>query len=130
MVAMSEGEWREFLIAGTRTGKLATVRADGRAHVAPVWFLLDGDDILFNTGADSVKGGNLRRDARATLCVDDDKPPYAFVIITGTIEISEHRAGPGERGSGCGARRARFGPTTHARMRDRPVRLGPAVSRG
>jgi PPOX class probable F420-dependent enzyme len=90
MVAMSEGEWREFLIEGTRTGKLATVRADGRPHVAPVWFLLDGDDILFNTGADSLKGRNLRRDPRATLCVDDDKPPYAFVIVTGTVEISEH----------------------------------------
>jgi PPOX class probable F420-dependent enzyme len=89
MVAMSEGEWREFLVEGTRTGKLATVRPDGRPHVAPVWFVVDGDDILFNTGANTVKGRNLRRTHRAALCVEDDTPPYAFVIVEGTIAISE-----------------------------------------
>jgi PPOX class probable F420-dependent enzyme len=86
---MSEGEWREFLTEGTRTGKLATVRADGRPHVAPVWFMLDGDDILFTTGANSVKGQNLRRDHRVTMCVEDDTPPYAFVIVAGTAAVSQ-----------------------------------------
>lgn len=47
---MTETEWREFLAAGTRTGKLATTRLDGRPHVVPVWFVLDGDDLVFNTG--------------------------------------------------------------------------------
>ncbi|WP_007515161.1 PPOX class F420-dependent oxidoreductase [Pseudofrankia saprophytica] len=92
MVAMGAGEWREFAAAGTRTGKLATVRADGRPHIAPIWFVLDGDDILFNTGADTVKGRNLRRDGRASLCVDDDTPPYAFVIVSGTVTLSEDLA--------------------------------------
>jgi nitroimidazol reductase NimA-like FMN-containing flavoprotein (pyridoxamine 5'-phosphate oxidase superfamily) len=36
---MSTEQWREFVSAGTRTGKLATVRADGSPHVAPVWFV-------------------------------------------------------------------------------------------
>jgi len=48
---MSPEEIREFLAHGTRTGKLATVRANGAPHVAPVWFVLDGDDLVFNTGA-------------------------------------------------------------------------------
>nr|WP_238429811.1 PPOX class F420-dependent oxidoreductase [Frankia nepalensis] len=87
---MSAGEWREFLLEGTRTGKLGTVRADGRPHVAPVWFVLDGDDILFNTGANTVKGRNLRRDGRVSFCVEDDTPPYAFVIINGTVAISDY----------------------------------------
>jgi Pyridoxamine 5'-phosphate oxidase len=38
---LSDGECRAFLAEGTRTGKLATVRADGRAQVTPVWFVLD-----------------------------------------------------------------------------------------
>jgi len=88
MVAMGAGEWREFVAAGTRTGKLATVRADGRPHVAPIWFVLDGDDILFTTGADSVKGRNLRREGQASLCVDDDTPPFSFVIVNGTVTLS------------------------------------------
>lgn len=89
MVTMGAGEWREFASAGTRTGKLATVRADGRPHLAPIWFVLDGEDILFNTGTDTVKGRNLRRDGRASLCVDDETPPYAFVIVSGTVTLSE-----------------------------------------
>jgi PPOX class probable F420-dependent enzyme len=73
-----------------RTGKLATVRADGRPHVAPVWYVLDDDGtIVFNTGAATVKGRNLRRDPRASLCVDDEHPPFSYVLVDGTAEISE-----------------------------------------
>ncbi len=79
------------------TGKLATVRADGRPHVAPIWFVLDpsaaGDspigDIVFNTGAETVKGKALRRDPRVCLCVDDERPPYSFAAIEGVATISE-----------------------------------------
>ncbi|MGF7234389.1 MAG: PPOX class F420-dependent oxidoreductase [Frankia sp.] len=89
MPTMSHDEWRAFLSAGTRTAKLATVRADGRPHVAPVWFVLDGDDVVFNTGADTVKGRNLRRECRASVCVDDEAPPFAFVSVTGPVTLSE-----------------------------------------
>ena len=61
MREMTSDERRAFLLTGTRTGKLATVRPDGRPHVAPVWFVLDGvtekgDVVVFTTGADTVKG--------------------------------------------------------------------------
>ncbi|MBA2945838.1 PPOX class F420-dependent oxidoreductase [Streptomyces himalayensis] len=86
---MTDDEWRAFVSQGTRTGKLSTVRADGGPHVTPIWFLLDGDDLVFNTGRESVKGRNLARDGRVALCVDDDRPPYAFVILRGHAELSE-----------------------------------------
>jgi hypothetical protein len=85
-----------------RTGKLASVRADGRPHIAPIWFVLDRTtagadspigDLVFNTGADTVKGRNLTRDPRVALCVDDDTPPFSFVVIEGTAAVSED---PGE----------------------------------
>jgi hypothetical protein len=85
---MSPDEIREFLTTGTRTAKVATVRADGRPHVAPVWFILDGDDVIFNTGESTLKGKTLRRDPRIALCVDDDQPPYAFVLVTGEASLS------------------------------------------
>lgn len=91
--AMTEEQARAFLSAGRRTGKLATTRADGRPHVAPVWFVLDGPDLVFMTGADTVKGRTLRRDPRAALTVDLEEPPYAFVIVEGRVEISEDLAG-------------------------------------
>ncbi|OKH99165.1 PPOX class F420-dependent enzyme [Streptomyces sp. CB02923] len=86
---MSKDEWQSFLSEGTRTGKLSTVRADGSPHIAPVWFLLDGDDLVFNTGADTVKGRNLARDGRVSLCVDDDRPPFSFAIVEGQAETSD-----------------------------------------
>ncbi len=79
---------RGFLVEGTRTAKLATVRVDGRPHVAPIWFVLDADDVIFTTGERTLKGKALRRDRRVALCVDDERPPFAFVIITGHASVS------------------------------------------
>jgi PPOX class probable F420-dependent enzyme len=86
---MSDEQRRTFLLTGTRTAVLATVRADGRPHAAPIWFTLDGDDVLFSTGAGTVKGRNLRRTGRALLLVHDDTPPFDFVQLEGPVEISE-----------------------------------------
>nr|WP_245205743.1 PPOX class F420-dependent oxidoreductase [Kitasatospora sp. RG8] len=92
MAHMTEAEWRAFLAAGTRTAKIATTRADGRPHVAPVWFLLDGDEIVFNTGANTVKGRTLARDGRVMLCVDDERPPFSYVLVQGTANLSDDLA--------------------------------------
>ncbi|SEF63570.1 hypothetical protein SAMN04489712_101666 [Thermomonospora echinospora] len=89
MQKMTEAEWRQFVSEGTRTGKAAVVRADGRPHVTPVWFVLDGDDLVFTTAADGVKGRYLRRDPRISFCVDDEKPPYSFVLMDGEATLSE-----------------------------------------
>jgi PPOX class probable F420-dependent enzyme len=86
---MNRDEWRAFLSEGTRTGRLATVRRDGRPHVVPIWFVLDGDDLVFTTGTDSVKAHAMRRDPRVCLCVDDERPPYAYVMVEGTAALSE-----------------------------------------
>jgi hypothetical protein len=89
---MTESEWRRFLGERPRTAKLATVRKDGRPHVAPVWFALDGDDLVFTTGKHTAKGQAIRRDPRVSLCVDDEQPPFAFVIVEGTATLSEDLA--------------------------------------
>jgi PPOX class probable F420-dependent enzyme len=78
-----------FLVERPRTAKLATVRADGRPHVAPVWFAVDEHTIVFTTWHTTVKAANLRRDPRVCLCVDDDRPPFAFVVVEGTASMSE-----------------------------------------
>lgn len=81
-------ESRTFVLSGTRTASLATVRADGRPHVVPIWFVLDGDSIVFTTGETRVKAANMRREGRVCLCVDDDTPPFAFVQIEGTAQMT------------------------------------------
>ncbi len=86
---MTPPEVAEFLMHGTRTAKVATTINGGQPHVMPVWFVLDGKDLVFTTAARSVKGRNLRRDPRIALVVDDDVAPYAFVHIRGRATLSE-----------------------------------------
>jgi PPOX class probable F420-dependent enzyme len=92
--AMADAQVRGFLTAlPAHTGTLATVRADGRPHAAPVWYDVDEDgSIVFNTGAATVKGRNLARDPRATICVDDERPPFSFVVLEGLVELSDELA--------------------------------------
>ena len=84
---MDWAEASEFLLSGTRTANLATVRADGQPHVVPIWFTLDGGDLVFSTQSASVKGRNLQREPRVALSVDDHAPPFAFVSIRGLAEL-------------------------------------------
>lgn len=89
MASLSDDRVREFLSMGTRTGKIAWVAANGAPHVAPIWFVLDGDDLVFNTGSDTGKGRALAREGRASLVVDDQVPPFSFVKVDGTISLSD-----------------------------------------
>ena len=89
MAGMTDEEWRAFLREPVRPAMLATVRPDGRPHVAPIWIVLDDDDtVIFTTGADTVKGRAVRADARVALCVDDDQPPFSYVLVEGAAEVS------------------------------------------
>jgi hypothetical protein len=44
---MTSNEVRSFLSHGPRTAKVATVMDDGRPHVMPVWFVLDGEQTRY-----------------------------------------------------------------------------------
>jgi PPOX class probable F420-dependent enzyme len=79
----------EFLSGGTRTGMLGYVAADGRPLVAPVWFVVDDGQLVFNTDRNSSKGRALARDSRVVICVDDPHPPYSFVQVQGVATTGE-----------------------------------------
>ncbi|HEY3095716.1 MAG TPA: PPOX class F420-dependent oxidoreductase [Acidimicrobiia bacterium] len=85
---MTRDETRAFLLEGTRTGKLATTRGDGQPHVTPIWFVMDDSELVFTTGGSSLKAKGIRRDARVCVCVDDQAPPYSYVIVLGTATLS------------------------------------------
>ena len=89
---LTKAELQEFLTTPPRTGKLATVRADGRPHVMPIWFDLDGDDVVFMTLAKSVKARNILRDPRVAICVDDDGNPSITATVEGVAQVSEDLA--------------------------------------
>lgn len=64
------------------------MRADGRPHVAPIWFDLDGETVVFTSGEGTVKGRDMARDPGVSLCIDYDEPPFHFVMIEGTAELT------------------------------------------
>jgi PPOX class probable F420-dependent enzyme len=97
MTEMSKKEIRRFLMQGTLTGKLATVKKDGSPHVVPIWFTLDhsnnnsNGDIIFTTNSMSVKAKNIRRDNRVSICIDDQTPPFSFVTVYGTAKTQQYK---------------------------------------
>ncbi len=70
-----------------RFAVLATVNPDGSPHLTVMWYLLDGDDIVFNTAAGRRKAVNLERDQRVSLTVYDDASPYRYLRMEGRVRI-------------------------------------------
>ena len=103
MAEMRSKEIKRFLMQCTFTGKLATVKKDGSAHVVPIWFVLDDEDdsnrkgkqkvgdIVLTTGSTSIKARNIQRDNRVSISVDDQTPPFSFVVIDGTAKIHDSK---------------------------------------
>ncbi|QVQ50282.1 PPOX class F420-dependent oxidoreductase [Spiractinospora alimapuensis] len=89
MTTIWDRQVREFLLHGTRTAKVAYTSSGGHPLVAPVWFVLEGEEIVFNTGKNTAKAASINRDARITVCVDLEHIPYAFVQVQGTATLSE-----------------------------------------
>jgi PPOX class probable F420-dependent enzyme len=88
MAEMTEPEIYRFIDdLPARTAKLATVKADGSPHVAPIWVAVDGTDLVFTTHETSLKGRALQRDPRVAMSFDDERPPFSFVIVEATARI-------------------------------------------
>jgi PPOX class probable F420-dependent enzyme len=88
MTTMTADEWRTFVTAGTRLAHLSITRPDGRPHVTPICFVLDGDELAFALSPGSVKGKSMARDPRVAVCISDEQQPYSFVTIEGEAQIS------------------------------------------
>jgi len=85
---MNQNEIKEFLMRGTYTAKLGTINKDGSPHITPIWFILDENDhIIFTTHFKSLKAKNLVRNPKVSICVDDQVPPFSFVIVNGIAKI-------------------------------------------
>ncbi|MHA6784628.1 PPOX class F420-dependent oxidoreductase [Pseudonocardia saturnea] len=119
-----------FLSAGSRTGKLGWVAADGRPLVAPVWFVVEDGALLFTTGRETAKGRAVARDPRMVICVDSEVPPYGFVQVQGVAETTEDAAEVARSATAIGGRcmgadrAAEFG-SRNGVPGELPVRLVP-----
>ena len=72
---------------------LATVGADGRPQVTPVWIDYDGSHVRFNTARGRVKTRNLERNPKVALSIQDPENPYRYLQVRGRVaEMTEKGA--------------------------------------
>jgi PPOX class probable F420-dependent enzyme len=76
---------RDFLHE-PRYAVLGTTNNDGSAQLTVMWYVLEGDEVMFNTAAGRKKPDNLARDNRASLIVPDG---YRFVRVDGTVRAND-----------------------------------------
>ena len=78
------------LFAKKSFAHLATIMADGRPQVTPVWIDFDGTHVLVNSATGRVKDKNLRRDKRVALSILDPDNPYRYMSILGQVVEITH----------------------------------------
>jgi len=71
-----------------RFGVLATVGVTGAPRQTVMWFLLDGEEILFNTALGRRKPEHLAREPRVSLLVEDG---YRYVCVSGSVRTITDR---------------------------------------
>lgn len=65
-----------------RFATVGTINPDGSPQLTTMWYLVDGDDIVFNTAKGRAKDRNLARDPRASFLVYEG---YTYVRATGRV---------------------------------------------
>jgi PPOX class probable F420-dependent enzyme len=101
---------------------LATVKADGSAHQAIIWYRLDPDGlILVNSREGRLWPANMKRDPRVSLAVFWSEDPNRWVGVTGTVvEVIEDVARAREDICELAARYGDDTPSTLAAFRSQP----------
>jgi hypothetical protein len=94
MEVMSREEWREFVLAGTRTAKAGFTRGRHAGGYPGLDNARWGGRGVHHAGG-SLKHKALLRDPRITLCIDDQEPPYSYVMITGQATRPRHASQSG-----------------------------------
>lgn len=73
------------LLASRNLGHLATVDADGRPQVNPVWFIATAEHLYLSVKADTAKLRNLRGNPAVALSIVDPANPARYVELRGTV---------------------------------------------
>lgn len=91
----SKQEIDRFL-SGRHVCVLGTNSPNGAPVLTPIWYLYRDGHILMRTDKGSVKTRNIERDPRVTVCVQDERPPYASVTVYGKATVEPVHEGLGD----------------------------------
>jgi PPOX class probable F420-dependent enzyme len=88
---MTSGERRQFL-ENHRLAILGVERKDKPPHLSPVYYVLDGDDLLISVTKTRVKTKLIQRGGRVSLCVLDEQFPFRYLRVEGLGSFADHGA--------------------------------------
>ncbi len=81
---------RETFLAALHVALVSVEEPGHGPLLAPVWYWYEpGGDVHFVTGAGSLKGRLLKDAGRASICVQTEQPPYAYVTVEGPVVIEK-----------------------------------------
>jgi len=78
----------EAFVHERRVGILAYVRADGRPNQTPIWHTYREGSFYMTTLTGSPKHCALLREPRISLTIQDERPPYRALIVSGVATLA------------------------------------------
>ena len=80
------------LFAEFSVAHLCTVRPDGRPHVAPVSYMVEGDKAYVATPEGTVKLQNVRKNPKVSLSIATEPSPAKYVVLEGDAKVTKDSA--------------------------------------
>src|SRR5262245_53506851 len=87
MPKLSDADVRSFLAERGHLARIGTIDDDGMPRVLPLWFIVEGDDLLFTPRSLAIIWRNIQRDPRVGISIDEDEPPWRKVTLQGPLRV-------------------------------------------
>ena len=85
---MIDSAVREFL-QKPLLARMSTIDPDGWPHTVPVWFMLDGDDVVVISVRKTAKIGHIQANPKGALQIGGDSNDGGGYLLRGTFSIEE-----------------------------------------
>ncbi|HUF54220.1 MAG TPA: PPOX class F420-dependent oxidoreductase [Dehalococcoidia bacterium] len=79
-------EHREFL-ENHRLAVFGFARNDGPPSLTPVYYFIDGDEIVVSTTESRTKAKAVRRNPQVSICVLEENQPFPYLTVFGEARI-------------------------------------------
>lgn len=80
-------EERKAFLSEHRLAIVGAERVDAPPQLSPVYYVMDGDDLLISTTETRAKAKVIRRNTRVSVCVLGEEMPFPYLTVYGHGQI-------------------------------------------